>query len=221
MARFVGRLGTKLNYALGRAEKTEYDEVTKNAMRNFECFKEDTDKVVERLVEYIPKPRSLTKEERIAEAAAKMSARVEPTHSLAKNASAFADCMRTIGRAVQEMGVAVTENTIRGMRDFGKNEFEAYKKARTALQNATLDMDGARAKRSRSTSPDPAVRQTLDTNQRNTEHVFEERKNALLEIANRINYHCEKQYNANRAFGKAMLNYHNTAIAALNEYLGQ
>ncbi|CDW59952.1 BAR domain containing protein [Trichuris trichiura] len=221
MARFVGRLGTKLNYALGRAEKTEYDEATKTAMKNFENFKEDTDKTIDRINEYIPKASTLTKQERIAEATSKMSAHVDPSHSLSKNATAFADCMRTIGRAEQEMGVNTAENTLRVMKEFSKNEFDVYKKAKTALQNATLDMDGARAKRSRSTSPDPAVRQTLDANQRTTEQIFEERKNELMQIVNRINYHCENQYNANHAFAKAMLNFHNAAIAALQQYLNQ
>uniref|UniRef100_A0A5S6QJA9 BAR domain-containing protein n=1 Tax=Trichuris muris TaxID=70415 RepID=A0A5S6QJA9_TRIMR len=219
MARFVGRIGTKINYATGKAEKTELDEQTVLQTIRYEHFRDDADALQGKLADILVNPNSLTCAEKLAEAMAQMSAHVDKSYGLNGDAANLAECLRAIGRAQKEIVPTIRENVVTPMQKFLKTEVVEFKKAKGQLDTAILDMDGCRSKRARSQSPDPSVKAELERKEEEARQTFETKLEEFKAIANQLGSHQNNQEQILKTFATTLLEYHKAAAEKINEYL--
>ncbi|KHJ43116.1 BAR domain protein [Trichuris suis] len=220
MANFVGRIGTKINYATGKAERTELDENTTMLCTRYEHFREDTDVLQGKFADFLVNPNSMTSAEKLAEAMAQMSAHVDKSFALNLDALKLAECLRVIGKAQREIVPPIRENVVTPMQKFLKEEAVSFKKAKSQLDAAILDMDGSRSKRARSVSPDPSVKAELERKEQETREIFEAKLEEFKTIASQLPKLQSNQEDILKTFANSLLQFHTFAAEKLNEYLG-
>ncbi|VDP12615.1 unnamed protein product [Soboliphyme baturini] len=184
MKHAFSRLETKVNYALGKIEKTEYDERLKFGMKKFEKLKEETNQMKTAIKNMLPKDREQTKIEHLAETLSRIAGQQESGTKLAKIQEKFGECTLNIGKEERQMARTVDSKTLAGLDGLLKVEFNAYKKKKDQLEKARVDMDRLHAKVMRTPSDDPNYRQ-LKREETVARENFDARRKDVLSIVDK------------------------------------
>ncbi|CDW60013.1 BAR domain containing protein [Trichuris trichiura] len=209
------RLYTKINYILGRIERTELDLRTKNSLYNFQAFKDCTEWLHGAIDEFNCAEDEETKMTELAEATLQMAAKAVPGSELMECAASYAACLRAIVKISKSISAEIRQNVLSQMLNNGREEYTAFKKVRQALKNAVLDMDHERFKFAHSASAQ--VYHEPET-KRASEQIFMIEKNALEIVMKELIPCMLRQKSYNKTFASYMTKYHATVLDILYDF---
>ncbi|KFD67320.1 hypothetical protein M514_05024 [Trichuris suis] len=211
----IRRLYTRINYILGRIERTELDLRTKNSLYNFQAFKDCTEWLHGAIDEFNCVEDEEAKMAQLADATLQMAAKAIPGSELMECAASYAACLRAIVKISKSVTAQIRQDVLSHMLNNGREEYIAFKKVRKSLKNAVLDMDHERFKLAHLASTQAYYEPET---KRASEQIFMIEKKALEMVMKELNPCMLRQKSYNKTFASCMTKYHATALDILYDF---